>query len=153
MIYIMYPNCMPDIMILAQVVLQVFCSQGCFTTQNAKVGNVNQVIYTLDIICERNIMILAQTVLELFCSHGSIGLQWQSRKTIEKGAQLCNEVRRKRKKYGSSYFSYLFHISNFKLLSLTVLDRTQSVTHARTDRPKPICPPQILRSWGHKNLT
>ena len=37
-IYIMYPNCMPDIMILAQVILQIFCSQGCFTTQNAKVG-------------------------------------------------------------------------------------------------------------------
>ena len=36
-IYIMYPNCVPDIMILAQAVLQVFCSQGCFSTQN-KVG-------------------------------------------------------------------------------------------------------------------
>ena len=34
----MYPNCMPDIMILAQVVLQIFCSQGCFSTQNDKVG-------------------------------------------------------------------------------------------------------------------
>ena len=21
-----------------------------------------------------------------------------------------------------------------------------------TDRPKPICPPQLLRNWGHKNL-
>ena len=40
MIYIMYPNCVPDIMILAQVVLQIFCSQGCFTTQNDKVGKV-----------------------------------------------------------------------------------------------------------------
>ena len=37
-IYVMYPNCVLDIMILAQVVLQVFCSQGCFTTQTAKVG-------------------------------------------------------------------------------------------------------------------
>ena len=37
-IYIMYPNCMPDIMILAQAVLQTFCSQGCFTTQNDNVG-------------------------------------------------------------------------------------------------------------------
>ena len=27
----MYPNCMPDIMILAQAVLQIFCWQGCFT--------------------------------------------------------------------------------------------------------------------------
>ena len=38
MIYITYPNCTPDIMILAQAVLQIFCSQGCFTTQNDKVG-------------------------------------------------------------------------------------------------------------------
>ena len=35
-IYIMYPNCMAYIKILAQALLQIFCS-GCFTTQNAKV--------------------------------------------------------------------------------------------------------------------
>ena len=35
-IYIMYLNCMSDIMILAQTVLQIFCSQGCFITQNTK---------------------------------------------------------------------------------------------------------------------
>ena len=39
----------------------------------------------------------------------------------------------KGKKYWSSNFSYLFHISNFKILSLTVLDRMQSVTHGQTD--------------------
>ena len=37
-IYIMYPNCVPDIMILAQAVLQLFCLQGCFSTQNNQVG-------------------------------------------------------------------------------------------------------------------
>ena len=37
-IYIKYPNCMPDITILAQEVLRLFCSQACFTTQNDKVG-------------------------------------------------------------------------------------------------------------------
>ena len=37
-IYIMYLNYMGDIRILAQAVLQTFCSQCCFTTQNAKVG-------------------------------------------------------------------------------------------------------------------
>ena len=37
-IYIMNPNYMPDIMILAQAILQIFCWQGCFTIQNAKVG-------------------------------------------------------------------------------------------------------------------
>ena len=71
---------MPDFMILAQVVLKIFCSQGCFTAQNAShkreiiqsniyriLPKVNQVIYTMDIICELN-MILAQAVLEIFCS-------------------------------------------------------------------------------------
>ena len=36
-IYIMYPNCMAYIKILAQALLQIFCSQSCSTTQNAKV--------------------------------------------------------------------------------------------------------------------
>ena len=36
-ICIMYPNCMPNIIILAQAVHQIFMSQGCFTIQNAKV--------------------------------------------------------------------------------------------------------------------
>ena len=35
-IYIMFPNSMPDIVILAQAVLQMFCWQGCFTIQNAE---------------------------------------------------------------------------------------------------------------------
>ena len=35
-IYILYPNCMPNIIILAQAVLQIFMSKGCFTIQNAK---------------------------------------------------------------------------------------------------------------------
>ena len=38
MIYIMYPNCMSDIMIIAQAFLRIFCSQGYFSTQNDKVG-------------------------------------------------------------------------------------------------------------------
>ena len=37
-IYIMLSNCMPDIMTLAQAVLQLFCSQCWFTIQYAKVG-------------------------------------------------------------------------------------------------------------------
>ena len=53
--------------VLAQAVLQIFMSQGCFIIQNAKDGQniyrilpkVNQVIYTLDTICMPNIMILA----------------------------------------------------------------------------------------------
>ena len=73
--------CMPVIVILVQVVLQLLCSQGCLTIQNAKVGKeiiqaniyrilptFNQIIYTLDTICMPNIMILAQAVFQTFCS-------------------------------------------------------------------------------------
>ena len=38
-IHIMYPNCMSDIMILPQAVLNVFCSQSCFSWQNEKGDN------------------------------------------------------------------------------------------------------------------
>ena len=64
---------MPDIIILAQAVLQIFCSQSCFTIHMPKsekgdnsvkyvqnLPKVNQVIYILDTICESNIMILAR---------------------------------------------------------------------------------------------
>ena len=56
----MYPNCMFYIKILAQPLLQIFCSQGCFFTQNDSrkreiiqsnisriLPNVKHVIYTL----------------------------------------------------------------------------------------------------------
>ena len=90
----MYPNCMPDIMILTQAVLQIFCWQSCFTTQNAKVEKkeiiqstiywilliVNQVIFTLDTICEPNIMTLAHPVLQIFCSQGPLWVKYLSLK-------------------------------------------------------------------------
>ena len=80
---------MPDIMILAQVVLQILRSQGCITIQNAKVEKrgiiqpniyrilckANQVIYTLDTICMPNIMFLAQGVLQIFCSQCPLWLK------------------------------------------------------------------------------
>ena len=37
-IFIMYPNCMPDIMILAQGFLQILCSQDCSSIQYGKIG-------------------------------------------------------------------------------------------------------------------
>ena len=37
-IYTTYSNCMPDIMILAQAVLKLICSQVSFTVQSSKVG-------------------------------------------------------------------------------------------------------------------
>ena len=55
-IYIMYPNYTPDIMTLAQSVLQIFCSQSCFF------------IYSLDTMYVPNIVILAQSVLQILCS-------------------------------------------------------------------------------------
>ena len=77
---------MPDFVILAQVVLQIFCSQGCF--YNAKrqsqkkevihsnihriLPKVNQVIYSLDTIHEPNSIILAQAVRQIFCSQGPL---------------------------------------------------------------------------------
>ena len=73
-------------MILAKVVLEIFCSQayiGLYREKNEKEDNsvmdlqnftkVNQVIYTLDTICDSNIMTLAQAVLDILCSQASIG--------------------------------------------------------------------------------
>ena len=88
----------------------------------------NQVIYTLDTISEPNSMILAQAVLKIFCP----------KRSQERGITLQKQVQRKRKKYVFAYFSCLFHILNFKILSLTVLDRMQCVTDIPTDRPKTI---------------
>ena len=85
-ICIMYPNSIPDIMVLAQAVLQKFHWQDCFNLprllyftkcQSQKreiikpniyriLPKLNQVIYTLDTICESNIMILAQANLQIF---------------------------------------------------------------------------------------
>ena len=44
-IYIMYQNCIPDIMIIAQWVPQIFCSQGNFTIQNKTEKGDNSVKY------------------------------------------------------------------------------------------------------------
>ena len=81
-IYIMYPNSTPDIMVLDQTVLQVFVfTRLLYYTkcQSRKreiiqsniyriLPKVNQVIYTLDTICMPNIMTLTQAVLQIFCS-------------------------------------------------------------------------------------
>ena len=87
-ICIMCPNSMPDIMILAQGFLQLFCWQDC-QSQKRKIiqpniyrilPKVKQVIYTLDTISEPHIMVLAKVVLQIFCWWGSIGLQSLRRK-------------------------------------------------------------------------
>ena len=90
----MYPKFMPDIMILPEAVLQIFCSQCCFTTQNAKgvKGRVFSQIFTE--FCQKlirsstpwtqtlmlNIMILAQAILQIFCSQGPLWVKRLSEK-------------------------------------------------------------------------
>ena len=85
----MYPNCMSDIMILAQVVFQIFCWQSCFYFKKCQsrkreiiqpniyriLPEVNQVIYTIAVVYMPNIMILAQAFIHIFCWQGSTGLQ------------------------------------------------------------------------------
>ena len=74
---------MPNIRILAKVVLQLFCSQGCSYTKclclkkernSAEIyeiaSKVNQFIYTLVCNYMQNIRILAKAVLQIFCSQG-----------------------------------------------------------------------------------
>ena len=43
-------------------------------------------------------MILAQAVLEIFCSQGSIVLQWESRKTSNKGHNSATKSPTEKKK-------------------------------------------------------
>ena len=91
--YIMYPNCMPDIMILAQAVPGIFFTRLLFYTKRQSrkreiiqsnihriLPKVNQVIYTLNTFCMPNIMTLAQAVLQLFCSQGPLWVKCLSPK-------------------------------------------------------------------------
>ena len=72
-IYTLDTKCVPNIMILAHAVLQIFCWQGSIGLQCVSwkreliqlniyriLSKVNQIIYTLDKICVPNIMVLAQ---------------------------------------------------------------------------------------------
>ena len=74
----MYPNSMPDIVILAQAVLLLtrllYYTKCQRRTRKLIQPNIygilpklNQVIYTLDTICVPKIMIIAQAVLQVFC--------------------------------------------------------------------------------------
>ena len=83
-IYTLVCNYMPNIRILAKVILRLFCSQGCSYTKclcpkkgsnsnkkfNGTGSKVNQFIYTLVRNYMLNIRILAKAVLQIFCSHG-----------------------------------------------------------------------------------
>ena len=84
-IYTVDTICVPTNMILAQILLQMFCWQGSIGLQSILkkreiiqpniyriLPKVNQVIYTLDTICVSNIMILEQAVLQIFCWQGPL---------------------------------------------------------------------------------
>ena len=172
-IYIMYPNCMPDITFLSQTVLQIFSSQGLLyytKCQSQKreiiqsniyriLPHVNQVIYSFGTICEPNIMILAQAVLEIFCSQGPLWVKclslkraiiqsyfdrilWKVNQAIyinvpkpyawyhgpsssDSPGILFTILLYCQKLIRSSIF-HAYYISNFKILSLTVLDCMQA---------------------------
>ena len=113
----MYPNCVPDITMLVQVVLQVFCSQYCFTircqSQKRKMIQSNiyrilpkvHVIYTFNTICKQTIMIQVQAI-QIFCSQGSIGLQSTSRKRDTTATSLTN----RKKIYGSALILFMLSL-------------------------------------------
>ena len=81
---------MPDIIILAQVVLRIFCVACPHKMTKSEKGDnsniyrilpkVNQVIYTLDTFCMPNIMTLAQAILEIFCSQCPLWVKCVSEK-------------------------------------------------------------------------
>ena len=93
-IYTLDTICDPNILTLAQALLEIFCSQASLGYDEKRkrkreiiesliyiiLPKVNQVIYTLDTIYDSNIMTLAQAVLEIFCSQASIGSYLEKRK-------------------------------------------------------------------------
>ena len=82
-IYTLDTICLPSIMILAEAVLQIFCSQGplwvkCISLKRVIIKSnfdrivwkVNQVIIIMYPNCMAYIKILAQARLKIFCSQG-----------------------------------------------------------------------------------
>ena len=103
------------------------------------------------------IMNLAQEVLEIFCSQRFIGWQWKSRKNVEKwhNSRTKNLTEQENIRV-RLFFKFIPHIKFQDSISNRSCPYA-SVTDARTYRqttnwPKPICPPQLLRSWGQKTI-
>ena len=148
---------MRNIRILAEAVLEIFCSQGCSYTKclcpkitQPKIYGIdskaNQFIYNLVCNYMPNIRILALAVLQIFCSQSCSYI-------VEKRHNSRSTRPVEEKKYVSTYFSCTCHIYNFKILAEAVLEflSCQSITDRRTDgEAQTNMPPQLLRSWGHK---
>ena len=88
-IYIIYPNCMPDIMIcpiilFTQLLYYIKCQNWKRDIIQPVIYRIlpkaNHMIYTLYTICMANIMILAQGVLQIFCSQGPLWVKCHSLK-------------------------------------------------------------------------
>ena len=142
---------MPNIRILAQVVLKIFCSQGCSYTKCLcpnkgitqpkiyRIGSkVNQFIYILvcNYIYMPNIRIQALT---FFSDILLTRLFIHSRK---RGIIPERQDRRRKKKYGSAYFSCTCHIHMYKIsrlqhkrfLSFSAAKKCHGQTDGQTDR-------------------
>ena len=130
-IYTMATVYIPNIMILAQAVFQIFCWQGsiglqCISRKRELIQpnthrilrKVNQVIYTLYPICVFNIMILAQAVLQILCWQGPLCVKCQS---LKRGIIQSNIHRILRKVNQVIYSMYLNCMIDAIILAQAVL--------------------------------
>ena len=145
----MYPNSMPDIMILAQAVLQIFW-HDCFTIQKAKVGKPE--IIQLNIYRILTKLLLSSTPWPTIHDPSSSGspdilLTRFHRFTMQNSKNGHNSAMTSPTEKKKNTGPLIFMLIPFKILSLTVLDRMQSVTDAFTHRKsKTNMPPRLLRS-------
>ena len=122
---------MPNIMILAQAVIQIFCWQGFIGLQRVSrkreiiqpniqriLRKVNQVIYTLDTFCVTNITILAQAVLQILCWQSPL---WVKCLSLKRGIIQSNIHRILRKVNQVIYIMYLNCMIDAIILAQAVL--------------------------------
>ena len=145
----MYQIGTPDIMIRVQAVFQLFCSQDCFTIQNAK-SRKREII-------QPNIYSRLPKYHDP-SSSGSPDILFTrfhrfSMQKSRKGAKLCNDKSDGKEKVRTRFYFFMF-IPNLKFqdpISNSFLPYP-SVTDGRTGQAQTNMPPQLLRSWRHKTL-
>ena len=122
---------MPNIMTLAQAVIQIFCWQGsidlqCVSRKREIIQSnihrillkVNQVIYTLNTICVINIMILGQAILQLLCWQVPL---WVKCLSLNRGIIQSNIHRMLRKVNQVIHIMYLNCMIDAIILAQSVL--------------------------------
>ena len=132
-IYTLDTICMPNFMILSQVVLQIFCWQGplcvkCLSRKSEIIQSniyrisrkVNRIIYTLDTMYISNFMIIVQAVLQNICWQD---LLWVTCKCLsrKRGTIQSNIHRILRKVNQVIYIMYLNFIIDAIVLAQAVL--------------------------------